>query len=129
MRTLREDLNPPTITKAVIGPMPRNILDRAPQVTVTFTDGTSKKLFSFYPDEIMFEEKELIGMTEGQAHHLKYVKDMAYLQDRTTQESRSPYFNEVPADFVEEVEEEDMSEEELRYSHPTSKSSFSIYEL
>ena len=36
-------------------------------------------LFSFYPDEIMFSESELIGLTREEALALKGKKDRAYL--------------------------------------------------
>ena len=45
-------------------------------VTVTFDDGTSKELFSFYPDEIQFGEGELVGLTEAEARALCREKDV-----------------------------------------------------
>ncbi len=37
-------------------------------------------LFDYYPDEISFNEKELIGLTFEQAKHLKFEKDKQFLQ-------------------------------------------------
>jgi len=51
-----------------------------PVVHITLEDGTEKELFSFYPDEIHFEPGEFLGLTEQEAHHLKYEKDLAYLR-------------------------------------------------
>lgn len=125
MRTIREDLGPPTIVEVQIGPMPKNILDRAPQVKVKFSDGTSKTLFSFYPDEISFEEKELLGMTEGQAHQLRHNKDVDYLRERTQQDFSSPYFHE------EEIDEEDKEDnlDDDRYTGMSPRKIMYIDEL
>jgi hypothetical protein len=51
-----------------------------PKVAVTFEDGTSKDLFSFYPDEISFSESEFIGLTEEEARKLRHDRDVAYLR-------------------------------------------------
>jgi hypothetical protein len=53
-----------------------------PVVSATFDDGTTKRLFSFYPDEIEFENEgaELIGLTEAEARALRHRKDIAYLR-------------------------------------------------
>lgn len=53
-----------------------------PVVTAEFDDGTRKRLFSFYPDEIGFENEggELIGLTEAEAHEMRHKKDVAYLR-------------------------------------------------
>ncbi len=53
-----------------------------PRVSAEFSDGTRKELFSFYPDEIGFENEggELIGLTEAEAHALRQRKDVDYLR-------------------------------------------------
>ena len=51
-----------------------------PVVTATFDDGSRKELFSFYPDEIRFDEGELVGLTEAEAHDLHRQKDLTYLR-------------------------------------------------
>ena len=61
-------------------PKPRGLFDPKPVVTVTFDDGTTKELFSFYPDEIRFDEGELVGLTEAEARELYRRKDIAYLR-------------------------------------------------
>ena len=53
---------------------------RAIAAVATFDDGERKELFSFYPDEIMFDEGELVGLTEREAHQLRHTKDVAYLR-------------------------------------------------
>lgn len=74
----------PVIVKCEIGPFPRpmpeGIFDSMPQVLATFSDGTQNILFDFYPDEISFTEKELIGLTEPRARDLRHLKDMKFLQ-------------------------------------------------
>src|SRR5207245_5555548 len=50
---------------------PLGLLDPMPVVRATFDDGTRKDLFSFYPDEIRFDEGELIGLTEIEASALR----------------------------------------------------------
>jgi hypothetical protein len=46
------------ITSAIISPMPRpmpeGMFDPMPEVVATFEGGTTKPLFSFYPNEITF---------------------------------------------------------------------------
>lgn len=38
------------------------------------------KIFEYYPDELHFNEDELIGLTVSEAVSLKMKKDIAYLQ-------------------------------------------------
>ena len=59
---------------------PMGFSDQMPTVRATFDDGKRKDLFSFYPDEIRFDEGELVGLTEPEAHALRHKKDVAYLQ-------------------------------------------------
>ena len=61
-------------------PKPVGLFDPMPVVHVTFDDGTDKDLFSFYPDEIRFDEGELVGLTETEARELRRQKDLAYLR-------------------------------------------------
>ena len=70
----------PIIIKAKITPLPRNLFDEMPKVIVFFDDGSSRELFEFYPDEISFSPEEFIGLTEEQAHRLRFEKDKKYLQ-------------------------------------------------
>lgn len=70
----------PKIIAARITAMPRSFSDPMPQVFATFEDGTEKKLFEFYPDEISFTTNEFIGLTEEEAGTLKGKKDKKYLQ-------------------------------------------------
>lgn len=75
------------IVAATIGPMPRPLsaglkgaFDPMPDVTVTFENGEVKRLFDFYPDELSFTESEFIGLTEQEAHALRFQKDVEYLR-------------------------------------------------
>jgi hypothetical protein len=72
------------IINAIITPMPRpmpqGMFDPMPEVIATFEDGSTKSLFPFYPDEIMFQASEFIGLTEEEAMDLRHSKDVAYLQ-------------------------------------------------
>jgi hypothetical protein len=51
-----------------------------PGVHATFADGTTKTLFTFYPDELSFAEAEFLGLTEEEAMQLYMEKDLAYLR-------------------------------------------------
>jgi hypothetical protein len=75
-RIVRIEFSPPP------RPKPLGFYDPMPVVTAEFDDGTRKRLFSFYPDEIGFENEgaELIGLTEAEAHELRHKKDVAYLR-------------------------------------------------
>jgi len=61
-------------------PMPQGMFDPMPEVIATFGDGSTKTLFSFYPDEVSFEPSEFVGLTEAEAHSLFQKKDTAYLR-------------------------------------------------
>jgi len=72
------------ITDITITPMPRpmplGMFDPMPKVIAIFEDGSSKTLFTFYPDEITFSANEFIGLTEAEAHALFHRKDSHYLR-------------------------------------------------
>lgn len=101
-------MKPPKINGVEIDKEPESITARSPQVRVTFENGTRKTLFSYFPDEISFQESELMGLTEAEAMQLKYTKDRAYLTGRTSTDVASPYF------YEESVDDEDSS---LPYAH------------
>jgi len=61
-------------------PKPAGLFDQMPVVRAIFDDGSRKDLFSFFPDEIQFDEGELVGLTEWEAHALRSRKDAAYLR-------------------------------------------------
>ena len=68
------------ITAAIITPMPKSLFDPMPEVVATFEDGSTKSLFSFYPDELSFQASEFIGFTESEALSLRHRRDVNYLQ-------------------------------------------------
>lgn len=68
------------IVTCQIGPYPKTLGDQMPVVEVTFEDGTRKKLFEFYPDEIAFRESEFLGLTEDEALRLRHKRNVEYLQ-------------------------------------------------
>jgi hypothetical protein len=72
------------ITSATITPMPRpmpeGMLDPLPSVIATFEDGSTKTLFTYYPDEISFHSSDFTGFTEAEAHNLRQQKDLGYLR-------------------------------------------------
>ena len=68
-----------TIT-AMPRPMPQGMFDPMPEVIATLEDGTTKSLFSFFPDEVSFRVSEFVGLTEEEAHSLFQKKDTAYLR-------------------------------------------------
>lgn len=68
------------IVMATVGKMPEKITDPSPEVTATFGNGTTKKLFTFFPDEISFNPEEFVGLTEQEARDLYHRKDVEYLK-------------------------------------------------
>ena len=61
-------------------PMPEGMFDPMPEVVATFEDGSTKALFSFYPDEVTFQPSEVVGLTEEEALSLYQRNDAAYLR-------------------------------------------------
>jgi hypothetical protein len=70
------------IVSATIRPMPVKLGDPMPKVAVTLDDGTQADLFWYYPDEISFNEAELVGFTCEEARALRRQKDVAYLRSQ-----------------------------------------------
>jgi len=75
-----DEPTPPRIVSATIGPIPVEVWDPLPEVTATFTDGSVRRLFSYFPDEVSFLPQEFVGMTEDEARALKAKKDSVYLK-------------------------------------------------
>ena len=69
----------PRIVSVVISEIPKEVWEPLPVVTATFDDGSTKPLFSYFPDEISFLPREFIGLTEEEARALKAKKDNTYL--------------------------------------------------
>ena len=72
----------PRIVTAVVTHSDRNATPARwmADVTATFDDGTTSKVFDFYDDELRFEAHEFTGLTRDEALHLFTRKDVAYLQ-------------------------------------------------
>jgi hypothetical protein len=68
------------IVSVVISPIPREVWEPLPVVTATFDDGSTRLLFSYFPDEISFLPREFVGLTEEEARALKAEKDSTYLR-------------------------------------------------
>ena len=68
-------MSTPTITTAIIAEHEWG----HSVVEAEFSDGTSKRLFQFYADEIQFTEQEFIGLTAEQAGALRHDRDVMYL--------------------------------------------------
>ena len=72
------------IISAIITPMPRpmpeGMFDPMPEVVATFEDGSTKSLFSYFPDEVSFQPAEFVGLTEVEAHSLFQRKQTTYLR-------------------------------------------------
>ena len=69
------------IASAVVDPSTGGLLGAAaPGVTVTYVDGTTERIFTFYPDEIQFSAEEFVGLTRAQAMWLRHDRDVAYLR-------------------------------------------------
>jgi hypothetical protein len=60
--------------------MPEGMFDPMPEVVAIFEDGSTKRLFSFFPDEVSFTPSEFVGLTEEEAHSLFQRKDTTYLR-------------------------------------------------
>lgn len=68
------------VVKCRITEQPKSLFDPMPIVYVVFEgEETETKLFSYYPDEISFSEKELIGLTEDECRRLYTEKDKKFL--------------------------------------------------
>ena len=67
------------ITSARITEMPKTLFDPMPKIFV-MVDGKEEFLFEYYPDEISFTPKELVGLTVLDAHRLKIEKDKRFLR-------------------------------------------------
>ena len=49
-------------------------------LTALLNDGSARKLFGFYIDELAFSDADLIGKTEEEAYALRHERDVAYLR-------------------------------------------------
>jgi len=78
---MSETPNTGRIVACEIGPYPTSTFTlKMPEVKVTYEDGETETLFSFYPDELSFSESEFVGLYRSQAFDLRHNKDVAYLR-------------------------------------------------
>ena len=69
-----------TIIKACISKVPDSPFSPLPDISATFSNGVTKRLFSFNPDEASFKsELEFIGLTEIEAGNLMFEKNVSFL--------------------------------------------------
>jgi hypothetical protein len=68
------------IVEADTGKMPQSMFDDMPKIKVTYDDGESEELFSYYPDELSFSPGDFVGLTRAEAFSMRHKKDVAYLQ-------------------------------------------------
>ena len=50
------------------------------EIDVMYDDGSVEALTCYYPDELSFDEREFIGLTEREASELIRNRDKAYLR-------------------------------------------------
>lgn len=50
------------------------------RVVATFSDGTTRAIFHYFPDEISFSAAELIGLTLDEARNLRHRRDTDFLR-------------------------------------------------
>jgi hypothetical protein len=68
------------IIKCRITAMPKGLFDPVPQIFVVLEGEEDEQyLFSFFPDEISFNESEILGKTIAECRTLYTEKDKKYL--------------------------------------------------
>jgi len=58
----------------------RDVNDGDCALSAIFDDGSTRKLFNFYIDELAFFDADLLGKTETEAHQLHSARIIAYIQ-------------------------------------------------
>ena len=58
----------------------RDVTDGDCALSAIFDDGSTRRLFNFFIDELAFHDADLIGKTEMQAHELRSARDVNYLR-------------------------------------------------
>ena len=74
------DGTPTVLADAKITELIRDVKDGDCALSAIFDDGSTRKLFSFFIDELAFFDADLIGKTEGEAHQLHHARTIAYIQ-------------------------------------------------
>lgn len=69
------------IVKTSISNLPNSPFSPLPGVNATFSNGVTKRLFSFNPDDLNFKNNnEFIGLTEVEASNLMFDKNISFLK-------------------------------------------------
>lgn len=69
------------IVKTSISKKPYSPFSPLPGVNATFSNGVTKRLFSFNPDELDYRAgNEFIGLTEIEASNLMFDKNVSFLK-------------------------------------------------
>jgi hypothetical protein len=69
------------IVKTSISKTPYSPFSPLPGVNATFSNGVTKRLFSFNPDDLDFKaDNEFIGLTEMEASNLMFDKNISFLK-------------------------------------------------
>lgn len=74
------EMNATQIIKPKIVSIKRDVYLGSCTLYAGFDNGKEDKLFSFYIDELTFDESDLIGLTEDEAHQLRHQRDVAFLR-------------------------------------------------
>ena len=70
-----------TIIKTTISKTPYSPFSPLPGISATFSNGVTKRLFSFNPDDFVFNyDSEFIGLTESEAGDLMFERNMSFLK-------------------------------------------------
>lgn len=69
-----------TISDAKITELIRDVKDGDCALSAIFDDGSTRKLFNFFIDELAFFDADLLGKTETEAHQLHSARIIAYIQ-------------------------------------------------
>lgn len=69
-----------SISDAKITELIRDVKDGDCALSAIFDDGSTRKLFSFFIDELAFFDADLLGKNETEAHQLHHARTIAYIQ-------------------------------------------------
>jgi len=74
-------INEARIVKTNISKTPYSPFSPLPGISATFSNGVTKKLFSYNPDDLNFNpDNEFIGLTESEAGNLMFERNISFLK-------------------------------------------------